>query len=194
MRIDGKPYADFEDKESLSAILCLHSPVPRYNDYDYQVPIFYKTDQQWQVDKANECRDAVQVGPRIIEDPSKRQEPRGIQSIEQNIRPSIRVIFAIDNPLRSFPSKSAVNNKLRENARDAFIIVTENDVHLWDVQEMLLSPDFYGEDAKPAWAINMAGGAPSGLVVADPRGKDPTRIGNSSGIIGSALVVTVRSK
>ncbi len=194
LRIDGKEHAEFEDRESLSAILCLHSPISRYADYDYQVPAFYRTDEQWQFDKANDCSDAVQVGPRIIEDPTKRQEPRGIKEIEKNVRPSIRVVFAIDDPLRSFPSKNSVNNRLRENARDAFIIVTENDVHLWDVQEMLLSPDFYGEGAKPVWAINMAGGAPSGLAVVDPKNKMPITIGNPSGIIGSALVVTKRSK
>jgi len=191
LNISGKTYADFDERKTLSAIVCLNSPFERSKGYDYQIPTFYTSTIPQQKERAERCEDAVQVGPRVVEDISAMPDPRGIGEDEKSVRPSRRVIFAVDNPGRSFP-KDKPNNKLKQNARDAYIIVTENDVHLWDVQEMLLSPEFYGLGAKPLWAVNMAGGGPSGLVAADPPNKEPIVIGNPSGIIGSALVVTLR--
>ena len=112
-----------------------------------------------------------------------------IQQADPNYRPSGCVIFALDDPVRA---RTPATQEFRENARDAIILITENDVSLTSIQEMLSSPDFYGDGANPYWAVNMAGGGPSGLVVADPDKKIPIEIGNPSGIVGSALVVTVR--
>lgn len=186
LKISGKQLSEFDDRESLSAIMCLNSPAPKYRDFDYQVPAFYKTSDPDQVEKGESCSDAVQAGPRIIEDPNVTEDPRGIVQSETRSRPQSRVIFALDNPGRHFPSKN------RENARNAYLIVTESLVHLWDVQEMLLSPNFYGSGSKPDWAVNMAGGGPSGLIVSRGPDKAPITIGNLAGVIGSAFVVTRR--
>ncbi len=185
LKISGRLYSDFEVRGALSAILCLNSPLPSVASYDYQVPVFYKVSEPHQLKLGESCSDAVQAGPTIIEDPNKTDDQRGITQAETSLRPQLRVIFAVDDPGRGFPPKT------RESARNAYLIVTETPVHLWDVQKMLLSPDFYGSGSKPHWAINMAGGGPSGLVM---RGadKNPIIVGNPAGIIGSAFVITSR--
>ncbi|MGA7384800.1 MAG: hypothetical protein WBW81_08985, partial [Methylocella sp.] len=184
----GKQYSEFDDRESLSAIICLHSPLPQYRDFDYQVPVFFRTSDEKQKETGESCRDAVQVGPRILEDPTVGEQ-RGITQAEKSSRSQQRVIFAVDDPGRRFPP-----NKRKENARNAYIIVTSSLVHLWDVQEMLMSPDFYGSGSKPHWAVNMAGGGPSGMIVRGEANNDAIIRGNPSGIIGSAFVVTKRAK
>jgi hypothetical protein len=153
------------------------------------VPTFYRSADTRQQLLAERCRDAVQAGPRIIEDPDVASDQSGISDAEANLRPQSRVIFAVDDPGRQFPP-GRPNNKLRENARNGYLIVTEQPVHLVDIQKVLLSSNFYGEGAKPHWAVNMAGGGPSGLVIRTASPENPTVIGNPSGIIGSAFVVT----
>ncbi|MGA7385357.1 MAG: hypothetical protein WBW81_11895 [Methylocella sp.] len=185
LKISGKQLSDFDDRESLSAIVCLNSPLPKFRDYNYQVPAFFKTSDPRQVQSGESCRDAVQAGPRIIEDPNASDDQRGIPQSETHLRPQLRVIFALDNPGRHFPPTS------REAARNAYLILTET-VHLWDVQEMLMSPDFYGAGSVPQWAVNMAGGGPSGLIMRGEVGKNPITRGNPAGVIGSAFVVTSR--
>jgi hypothetical protein len=185
LRIGGKDHFDFEDRPSLSAILCLDSPF--YKGYDYQVPTFYQFPEQTPL--GEKCDDSVQVGPRILEDTHGLRhghDPHGIPESESSIRAQMRVIFAVDDPGRSLSR----NNKSRVNARDGYIIVTETPAHLYDIQQMLLSPDFYGNGAGYLCAINMAGGGPSGLIVRGDSSGTSTIIGNSSGVIGSALVIT----
>ncbi len=192
LKIYGKELSDFDERGSLSAILCLHSPDPKFRNFEYQVPAFFQTSNPKQVAIGESCNDAVQVGPRITEDPAvEKVDQRGILPAEVRLPPQLRVVFALDDPGRSFPPDRP-NNKLRENARNGYIIITETPAHLWDIQEMLLSEGFYGPAAKPHWAINMAGGGPSGLITYDTNGRDTTIIGNPSGIIGSAFVVTTR--
>lgn len=192
LKISGKTFSDYDDRESLSAILCLQSPSFNFHDYDYQVPAFFRTSDPRQKMTGERCNDAVQVGPRIIEDPAKSDDQRGIQQAETSLPPQVRVVFALDNPGRAFPP-SKPNPKLRENARNGYIIVTEIPVHLWDIQQMLLSPEFYG-GGSPHWAINMAGGGPSGLIVKSESQESPIIIGNPTGVIGSALVITTRER
>jgi hypothetical protein len=194
LKVSGKIKSDFDDRESLSAILCLHSPRAEFHNFEYQVPVFFRTLDETQISKAETCNDAVQVGPRIIEDSIvQKDDQRGIRQEEMKLRPLLRVVFAIDDPGRSFP-KGNPNVKLKDNARNAYIVMTENPAHLWNVQEMLLSDDFYGQGVKPRWAVNLAGGGPSGLVVSGGVGEEPKIIGNPSGIIGSAFVITKKSR
>lgn len=190
LKIGGVLLSEVEDRESLSGIFCLNSPFPAYRDLDYQTPVFFQTNDQRA--RGESCTDAVQIGPRIIEDPAV-SDPRGIKQVETNLRPQLRVVFAVDDPGRRYPP-SKPNNKLKENARNGYIIVTEAPAHLYDIQEMLLSPDFYEAGAKPHWAINMAGGGPSGLIVRNGGDNNPILVGNPSGIIGSALVITQRKR
>src|SRR5574337_1207600 len=125
LKVAGKYISDFDDREGLSAILCLNIPIYKPTEYDYQNPVFFRREAQGQLDKAATCRDAVQVGPRIIEDPkNKTLRRRGINADEErrNVRASRRVVFAVDDPRRAFP-----DNKAKDNARDALLIVTQND-------------------------------------------------------------------
>lgn len=189
LEISGEQLSEFDDRPSLSAIICLHSPAPIYRNYEYQVPAFYKSADFEHSSLAKKCKDAVQAGPRIIEDPNVSAEQSGISDAEANLRPQSRVIFALDNPGRQFPPGKP-NNRLRENARNGYLIVTEEPVHLVDVQKVLLSPAFYGAGSNAHWAVNMAGGGPAGLVIRTGSYKSPEVIGNSSGVIGSAFVIT----
>lgn len=190
LKIGGVKLSEVEDRESLSAIFCLHSPFQAYHDLAYQAPVFFQTNDQRA--RGESCSDAVQIGPRIIEDPAV-SDPHGIKQMETNLRPQLRVIFAVDNPGRRYPHDKP-NNKLKENARNAYIIVTESPAHLFDIQEMLLSADFYEAGWAPHWAINMAGGGPSGLIVRNEGNNNAILVGNPSGIIGSALVITQRKR
>lgn len=70
LKISGKQLSDFDDRESLSAIVCLNSPSLKFRDFDYQVPAFYRISDPHQVEIGESCSDAVQAGPRIIEDPN----------------------------------------------------------------------------------------------------------------------------
>jgi hypothetical protein len=188
LKISGQQLSDFDDRKSLSAIVCLHNP--SFRNYQYQVPTFYKTTDENQLSLAEKCKDAVQAGPRIIEDPSVNANQSGISDAEANLRPQSRVVFAVDDdPGREFPPGKP-DSKLRENARNGYLIVTEGTVHLVDVQKMLLSAEFYNAGSKPHWAVNMAGGGPAGLVIRTGSDKNPTVVGNPSGVIGSAFVIT----
>ncbi len=188
LKISGEELSEFDDRPSLSAIICLHSPDQKYQNYEYQVPTFYKSSTQ--LSRAEKCKDAVQAGPRIIEDPKVSSEQSGISDAEANLRPQSRVIFALDDPGRQFPPGKP-DNRLRENARNGYIIVTEETpVHLVDVQKLLLSTQFYGAGSKPHWAVNMAGGGPAGLVMRAAGSKNPTVVGNPLGVIGSAFAIT----
>lgn len=191
LKISGEQLSEFDDRPSLSAIICLHSPAPEYRNFEYQVPTFYKSADFEHSSLAEKCKDAVQAGPRIIEDPKVSAEQSGISDAEVNIRPQSRVIFALDNPGREFPPGNP-NVRLRDNARNGYLIVTEEPVHLVDVQNVLLSRGFYGADSKRWWAVNMAGGGPAGLVIRTDPYKSPEVIGNHSGVIGSAFVVLKR--
>jgi len=111
-----------------------------------------------------------------------KEYPKG----EASLPAQFRVSFALDDPGRKFSPKN------RENARNGYLIVTETRVHLWDVQKMLLSADFYGAGSKPHWALNMAGGGASGLIMRGGTDKSPIIIGNPAGYIGSAFVLTSR--
>ncbi len=186
LKIDGKQYAEFDDRDSLSAIVCLHSPLQQFREYEYQVPVFFKSDNPKQKDLATNCRDAVQVGPRILEDPINGDQ-HGIKLEEKKSRPQLRVVFAVDNPERNFPP-----TKKKENARNGYLIITTSQENLYDVQEMLMSPSFYGSDSKPHWAVNMAGGGPTGIVIRGEGTAEVIARGNPSGVIGSAFVITSR--
>jgi hypothetical protein len=189
LKIGGSVLSEMDDREAMSAVLCLSSPLSEYKNFDYQVPTFYKTHHDSHEKFINACTDAVQVGPRIIEDIGVAEDPRGITTEERAKRPTSRVIFATDNPGRKFPP----NNRNRENARNGYFIVAETPVALYDVQEMLLSRTFYGDQSiSPHWALNMAGGGASGLIVRPRADAQPIAIGNPSGVIGSALFLKER--
>jgi hypothetical protein len=168
---------------ALSAILCLNNaPSPKYQ---YQVPTFYRTNNPNQIKLVNQCRDEVQVGPRIIEDSSVTTKKEfeddtdryKIQAYNQRINgkdtavpiylgitekaassaPYLRAIIAVDDPGR-VPDNPNSDNSERQLARNAYLIVTTTPATLWDLQDMLSNPDFYSkEQYAPHWAVNLPG-------------------------------------
>jgi hypothetical protein len=168
---------------ALSAILCLNNaPSPKYQ---YQVPTFYRTNNSNQTKLVDQCRDEVQVGPRIIEDDSvttkkvfeSDPDKYRMQIYNQRINgkdsalpiylgvtekaafytPYLRTILAVDDPGRVANNPSSDNSE-RELARNAYLVVTTTPATLWDLQDMLSNPDFYSkEQYAPHWAVNLPG-------------------------------------
>jgi hypothetical protein len=132
--------------------------------------------------RATKCRDALQVGPRIIEEGSKR----GITESELRTERYKRIVFFVDEPHRS----DSLPVKSREAARNGYILVTHNKVHLYDLQTMLLDKPIYdGGDSH--WAVNLAGDDQSGLIINTK--PEPDFIENTLATVGSAIVVERRS-
>jgi hypothetical protein len=195
-----------------SAILCLDNP-PRgaSKRYEFQIPAFIRleTEKTRREELLERCASAVQVGPRILEDPievtSGRVSPvrseiferkgtpnlikvnLGISDKGVNYRPYVRTIFAVDEPNRNDP-----NQYSRTNARNAYLIVTETPVTLWEIQDMLKSRDFYAnEEYAPHWAINLPGGDYAGLAFTQSKdGQVVTEAGNVQSSQSAVLVVT----
>ncbi len=204
-----------------SAILCLDNPPPG-KSFAYQIPAFFRSDEKFWSNQIEQqaftrCRDAVQVGPRILEDPNaiskvvtKRETYKrktnstencindveiypGIPETAANFTPYYRTIFAVDDPGRCGEVTS------RETARNGYLIVTASPISLWDAQDMLKNADFYAKDEyAPRWAINLAGGDYAGLVVARRASltaelyTDPFEVGSVNATQSSVIVVTRR--
>lgn len=162
LRVNGREIHKISDRAGMSAILCLND-THEYRNYDAFVPVvFFANDTSNLNRRAQLCADAVQVGPRVIEEKARP----GITESERGSTKYQRVLFAVDTPDRgNLPPKS------RDAARNGYIVVIKNPVHLFDVQEMLLDPRFY-EGNKPHWAVNMAGANLTGLVLISNRGPE----------------------
>lgn len=174
-----------------SAVLCLNNaPSP---DFEYQVPAFFWVKSAAQRPRIDKCKDAVQVGPVIIEDAAaaKRAQDEGAEKlkVEKYLQktskgsshvevhmgipetaaagtPYMRAVFAVDDPGR-FAAKDEKAG-IREIARNGYLIVTTIPVTLWDVQDMLKSREFYAnEQYAPHWAVNLAGDNYAGLIFAN---------------------------
>ena len=186
LKVNGVQIAEINNNRGMTAILCLDSPVFQGQGFEYQIPTFYRPFSS-QEELIKRCTDTLQVGPRVIEDPKKMQDTHGIRIGEMTSSPQIRVVLAVDNPNRaeSHPAKG------RDSGRNVYFIITSNPVHLFSLQEMLLSSDFYGGPPVTAgWAINLVNGGPSGIAFSKPGSSDQIVFGNPSGVFGSAIVVT----
>jgi len=202
-----------------SAILCLdNAPSPRFQ---YQVPTFFRT-RDTNKPEIDDCRDAVQVGPRIIEDPKStaknefENDPdkyqietykqkidgkvvdvpvyQGIPESAASATPYLRTVLAIDDPGRF--GKTVTN---KEVARNAYIVVTTTPATLWDLQDMLSSPAFYANERyAPHWAVNLPGDNYASMIrvrsVDDARQNqsEPIKVGATDQRQASVLVVTRR--
>jgi hypothetical protein len=194
LKVDKHILSEF-DLEGPSAVFCLHSPRPAYSQFKYQVPVFYRSNDN----RFKDCSDAVQVGPRILEDPSRIAKDRpggekvisyfrknakglpdpqpvylGIPEKDAKRTPYYRTILAVDEPGRD---EDKINP--RNTARNAYFIVTETSVTLWEIQEMLVNPAFYANElVAPYFAINLVGGDYAGLLVKDPGKGEVQGFGN----------------
>ena len=212
LRTDGITQSQLLD-DGPSAILCLDSPKYQGQGYQFQLPVFYRTDEDRQQDLIRRCRDAVQVGPRILEDPysvskdgtAQSSYPRlkngaaspwsiylGIPAKMQSSRSAYyRTVIALDEPGRDDTKDG--NGKSKDLARNAYVIVTETPVNLWELQNMLSSAGFYAnEQYAPLWAVNLVGGDYTGLIVKSSATNDITTIGNANITQASVLVVVRR--
>jgi hypothetical protein len=212
LRTDGITQSQLLD-DGPSAILCLDSPKYQGQGYQFQLPVFYRTDEERQQELIRRCRDAVQVGPRILEDPYSVSKdgtaqfpyPRlkngaaspwsiylGIPGKMQFSRSAYyRTVIALDEPGRDDTKDG--NGKSKDLARNAYIIVTETPVNLWELQNMLSSAGFYANDQyAPLWAVNLVGGDYTGLIVRSSAKDDVTTIGNTNITQASVLVVVRR--
>jgi hypothetical protein len=201
LRIDGRAVAPLAPNGP-SSVFCLHSPNPKYARYKYQVPTYYKLDDKRFVN----CRDAVQVGPRILEDPNTTEKtgvegtlhysrdgpPQtvllGVPERDINRSPYYRTVFAVDEPGRA---EDKVNHLA--DARNGYIIVTETSVTLWDIQDMLTSPKFYADDHyAPYFSLNLVGGDYAGMIVKSD-GAEPKRLGNTD-ITQASMIAIMKRK
>jgi hypothetical protein len=94
------------------------------------------------------------------------------------------VVFAVDEPRRQ-----SQNPKSRDDARNGYLLITHNPVHLYHLQYLLLDRAFYGGGA-PHWAVNLAGSSQSGMVLFSDG--TPDLIENTLAVVGSVLVVERR--
>jgi hypothetical protein len=182
LKISGRKIFDLTPKSTFSAIFCLHD-AEYYKGYDSTVPVVFTSNDITNLNpRATKCRDALQVGPRIIEEGSKR----GITESELRTERYKRIVFFVDEPHRS----DSLPVKSREAARNGYILVTHNKVHLYDLQTMLLDKPIYdGGDSH--WAVNLAGDDQSGLIINTK--PEPDFIENTLATVGSAIVVERRS-
>ena len=198
-----------------TAIICLdNAPSP---EFQYQVPTFFRTDSRPQRQRVERCGDEVQVGPRIIEDPSAIErssfeldpDKYGVKSYRRKINqkieevpvflgipekaatrtPFTRTVFAVDEPGRI----GAIRTQ-RDLARNAYIVVTTTPATLWDIQDMLSAPQFYANERyAPRWAVNLPGDDYSGLIyVKSLKDEAPVEIGDVQLRQASAFVVIPR--
>lgn len=181
LRVGGRQIHPLSDRSGLSAILCLND-ASGFSGYDAFVPVlFFANDPSSLNRRALTCQDAVQAGPRILEE-------RGRAGISASERESVkykRVVFAVDDPGRNeFPSKS------REAARNGYLIATRNPTSLYDIQEMLLDSNFY-HGPKPHWAVSLAGANLTGMIIVTDKGTE--FIENTQAVVGSVLAVDRRN-
>jgi len=204
LKIDGKERSRVLEKGP-NALFCLDNA--RSDKYEYQVPAFYRTEIPGQRRFLQNCDDAVQVGPRIIEDaasPDKRgygvrthKQKQGNTTVDVPVYlgireeaakspPVMRAILAIDDP-----GRTGRRREERDLARNAYIVVTTTPTTLWDLQDMLISPDFYAnEQYAPRWALNLPGDDYAALIyVTSPDSEAATEIGDVRVRQASALAV-----
>lgn len=180
LRINGRQLYPLVNKPTFSAIFCLHDS-EHYKGYDAVVPVLFTSNDITSLNaRAGKCRDAVQVGPRIIEEGGKR----GISESELKTERYQRVVFFVDDPNRNdWPAKS------RESARNGYVLLTHNKVHLYDLQALLLDKEIYA-GGSPHWAVNLAGDDQAGLIL--NHGNEPEMFDNTLATVGSALIIERR--
>jgi hypothetical protein len=212
LRTDGITQSQLLD-DGPSAILCLDSPKYQGQGYQFQLPVFYRTDEDRQQDFIRRCKDAVQVGPRILEDPYSVSKDGTAQFTYQRLKNGMttpwsiylgisakmqsnrsayyRTVIALDEPGREDTKDG--NGKSKDLARNAYIIVTETPVNLWEMQNMLSSPGFYAnKQYAPLWAVNLVGGDYMGLIVKPSGTSAITTFGNANITQASVLAVVRR--
>ncbi|WP_022720047.1 hypothetical protein [Rhodopseudomonas sp. B29] len=181
LRINGRTIYKPTSLPSFSAVLCLND-IDYYKDYDAIVPVVFTSNDITNLNpRAAKCKDAVQLGPRIVEEGGKR----GITESELRTEKYQRVIFFVDDPLRDdkLPARS------REAGRNGYILLTHNKVHLFDLQTMLLDKPIYA-GGRAHWAVNLAGDDHTGLLINTP--PEPELIENTLATVGSVLIVERR--
>jgi hypothetical protein len=197
LRTDGIEDVEFQPKGP-TAVLCLHSSNPIFAGYDYQVPAFYRPDEiSGHLNSANKCKDAIQAGPRILEDPKVPGAGLstkvftgpdgdivvrlGISESEAGKTPYKRTVFAVDTP-----NDRPETDDHQFGGRNAYLIVFTDEVNLYDVQTLLVSPEFYGNPRYyPGWAINLVGGVYAGMIVPGLKNVAPSESTLDSGQVGS---------
>jgi len=214
LKIDGVERFKLVSKGP-SAVFCLDNPPQGSSGYEYQIPTFFRTNVQSNL--IDGCRDEVQTGPRILEDPSRfrvqqfdadsttvetyrrkidgREEAvpvyLGIPDTPPNYVKYLRAAFAVDDP-----GRISDQNKERDVARNAYIIVTTTPAGFWDLQDMFKSPEFYAnEHYAPHWAINLPGDDYAALVHVKSlpgEGANTTEIGSVTLRQATVLAVVVR--
>lgn len=181
LRINGHDVSPPTSRPSFSAVLCLND-TEYYKNYDATVPVIFTSNDISSLNpRSVKCKDAVQIGPRIIEEGGKR----GITESELKTEKYQRVVFFVDEPYRD----DALPARAREAARNGYILITHNKVHLFDLQTMLLDKPIYSGGA-PHWAVNLAGDDHTGLLINTP--PEPEQIENTLATVGSVLIVERR--
>ncbi|MFT4277777.1 MAG: hypothetical protein QM576_15610 [Rhodopseudomonas sp.] len=181
LRINGRDVFPLTRRPTFSAVLCINDTL-YYKSYDATVPVVFTSNDISSLNlRARKCKDAVQVGPRIIEEGGKR----GITEGELKTARYQRVAFFVDDPHRD----DALPARSREAARNGYILLTHNRVHLFDLQTMLLDKQIY-EGGEPHWAVNMAGDDHTGLLINAHH--EPDLIENTLATIGSVLMIERR--
>lgn len=196
--------------EGPSAVLCLDSPKFQGKGYQFQLPVFYRTEDERQQNLIRQCRDAVQVGPRILEDPTSLSKDSA--QIQQYARPKditpnpwpvylgvsqkvaggrsaySRTVILLDDPGRE--DRKEGDGKSKDLARNAYIVVTDTPVTFVELQSMLTSEGFYANDRyAPYWAVNLVGGDYAGMIIGIPDQDKPTSVGNTTITQASVLAI-----
>jgi hypothetical protein len=148
-------------------------------------------------ERLRECKDAFQTGPRIIERAKDRNEL--LQEPALSEEPTIQCLIQEDKNAGICANSSKTSGQQRvvlaaddraspalADRRRYYVIYFHGPVPFYQIQSILLSEKFY-HDAKPEWAVNLAGGNRSGLSVRV--GKTYVQYGNLDSDLPSLLTV-----
>lgn len=193
LRVGGLDLYPASRIPALSALLCLHN-FRQYPKHQHMVPVVFFMQRGQIVERSNAalknaqaCSNAVQAGPRVIEAPPSHdvtQPLRGITGDESE--PRQRVIFIVDDGER--PEAKGEPHTAPAYGRNGYLLITHNKVLLYDIQEMLMSAEFWPAGIHAHWAVNLAGANGTGAVANLGKG-ELTEIESTSAVMGSALVV-----
>ena len=189
LKVQGRVVKNFAPFRALSALVCFDSRGIVFTDdgkilknqptnQTFEV-LTYSRDgiyayENWNDDQREllkTCRDVVQVGPKIIEIDNSELRKSDEKYDKCLVGRKAGLCSYTLSHKRRILSVLALGEKSADGQQYLYFLTTENPSALYDLQTVLLDPKFVGSNAqdKPnppiRWAVNMAGGVYSSLVV-----------------------------
>lgn len=213
LKIDGEEISTTFAKNQ-SAVVCLHDETLGHGDHDNVIAVWYYYNKgrysysNWTTretagaskkERLQKCKNVFQTTPRIVESRKDREEllndkilsfSDGIQCLAKEDHTQAGIYDHINRQNADLPSKRqrvvlAADSRIGQQRR-YYVVYFHTELSFYQIQAILLSDAFYG-DAKPEWAVNLAGGERAGLLARG--GKVPIEYGNVESDLPSILAV-----